>query len=257
MRYTNPYTKALGFQKAWFFMDDDVQRILVNNVSSSTSAPIFSILDQKRRSSSVMLANSATGALYTASSNSTQPVYALWHANVGYTVNPSSPLFFQVGKKTGSWQAIGTSTQPPYTVDMFSAWIQHQNTNVSVAYTAFPGVDAATFAAKRAAASRYRTLRNDGEVSAVSDDARNTSMAVFWSTSGGSVQVSSALTITASANSVLIYRQAEGTITVADPSQTISSLNITLNRSGVNKTITFVLPGGPGGMAGSSVTKSF
>jgi hypothetical protein len=56
---------------------------------------------------------------------------------------------------------------------------------------------------------------------------------------------------------VLIYRQAEGTITVADPSQTISSLNITLNRSGVNKTITFVLPGGPGGMAGSSVTKSF
>jgi hypothetical protein len=265
MRYTNPSTKNFEFQKAWFFLDDNVQHILISSVSSKNSAPVLSILDQKRRSGPVMLSTSPTGALSEATSNSTKPVHALWNANVGYvfdrTFNSTEPsVFFQTGNRTGSWQSIGTSTQPPSTVDIFSAWIQHKQiidkvTRSTAGYTVFPGVDAAGFESKRAS-TKLRTLRNEGHVSAVADDVHKTFMAVFWDAAGGSVQLSNETSIVASAASVLIYREVEGTITVADPSQSITTMTVKIIRSGAEKTITFTLPSGPGGTAGSSVTKS-
>ena len=48
MRYTNPYTGTLQFQKAWFFLDGDVQHVMVSSINSSTSNPVVSVLDQKR-----------------------------------------------------------------------------------------------------------------------------------------------------------------------------------------------------------------
>jgi hypothetical protein len=260
MRYTNPYTKAFRFQKAWFFLDNDIQRVFVNNVTSTTSAPIISVLDQKRHNGAVLLATTQGGTLTAATSNSTQPVWSLWHDNVGYTFDQTgmaSPIFFQVGQKTGSWAAIGTSTQPPTTVDLFAAWIQHRNASTAVSYTAFPGVDSSTFASKSAsAASKIRTLRNDVHVSAVTDDVHNTTMAVFWDATGGSVQLSSGVSLSVNANSAIIYKAGVGSITVADPSQTVTSLIVTLSSSAQNRTLTFALPVGPGGTAGSSVTRS-
>jgi hypothetical protein len=262
MRYTNPNTKAFGFQKAWFFLDNDVQHVLVNSITSTTSAPIFSVLDQKRHNGNVMLATTRNGTLAVVTSNSTQPVWSLWHDNVGYTFDQTtmdSQAFFKTGSVTGNWSSIGTSTHPPTTVDLFSAWIQHRNASVPVSYTVFPGVDSATFASKsKSVAGALRTLRNDGHVSAVTDSAHSTTMTVFWDATGGTLQLSpSNATLSASANSVVVYNAGTNSVTVSDPSQTVSSLNITLSSNGQNRSLMFALPAGPGGNAGSSVTLSF
>jgi hypothetical protein len=75
MRYQNPVTKAFTFQKAWFFLDNDVQHVLVNNITSKTSAPIISVLDQKRHNSVVLLATTRNGTLTPADHNTTEPVW--------------------------------------------------------------------------------------------------------------------------------------------------------------------------------------
>jgi len=47
MRYYNPFTHSLKWQKAWFFLENDIQFVMVNNLSSNNSAPLYSVLDQR------------------------------------------------------------------------------------------------------------------------------------------------------------------------------------------------------------------
>ena len=50
MSYTNPITHAMSWQKTWFFLDNDVQYVMLNGVTSTSDAPVFSVLDQRRLS---------------------------------------------------------------------------------------------------------------------------------------------------------------------------------------------------------------
>jgi hypothetical protein len=257
MRYTNPMTKAFSFNKAWFFLDGDVQRVMAANISSATNASVFSILDQKRHSGPVMIAGLANDTLHPVTANSTNPISALWHANVGYTIDTPLPVFFAAGARTGAWSAIGTSTAPPETVDLFSAWLVHRNLSTPAAYTAFPGLTADAFDAKRrAVTTSVHTVRNDAHAMAVWDDRHSTGMAVFWDAAGGSVQFPDGTTLVASAHAVVIFQPSAGNLTVADPSQSLQSISISVVSAQTNATYTFVLPTGPGGLAGSSVTRS-
>ncbi|KAG5716027.1 Chondroitinase-AC, partial [Termitomyces sp. T112] len=120
MRYETPTTKTLNWRKTWFFLEDDVQFVMVAKITSSTSAPVFSVLDQRRRSGDVFVNGVTVG-----SGNFTSAL-SLWHGGVGYTFNTSNPstsLSLQLGNRTGSWESIGTATDPPTTVDLFAAWL--------------------------------------------------------------------------------------------------------------------------------------
>ncbi|KAJ6552996.1 galactose mutarotase-like domain-containing protein [Mycena capillaripes] len=59
MRYTNPLTKSFHFQKSWFFLDEDVQVVLVSNISSASNASVISVLDQKLHDGQVMVDGNA------------------------------------------------------------------------------------------------------------------------------------------------------------------------------------------------------
>ena len=48
MRYTNPITGGITFQKAWFFLDDDIQVVMLSDVALNSSSPVISVLDQKK-----------------------------------------------------------------------------------------------------------------------------------------------------------------------------------------------------------------
>jgi hypothetical protein len=262
MRYTNPYTKSLKWQKAWFFLDDDIQRVMISNISSTTNAPVYTVLDQKKHAGDVFI----DGTRSTEALSTTCDTQSLWHDDVGYTFEDST-VTVRVGEKTGAWSAIGTSPQPKETVDLFAAWIEHDNLTESMSYTAYPAVDFATFQLK-SAGSKVRTVRNDAQVSAAWDDRHHLGMAVFWEEGGGSVTIDKAhamsstgsLTITTSANAVVIYDANSGNVTIADPGQSLTALQVdfALNKGGTwdNQTLQFTLPAGPGGMGGSSVTKT-
>ncbi|OCH96195.1 galactose mutarotase-like protein [Obba rivulosa] len=271
MRYTNPYTKALRWQKVWFFLEGDVQHVMVPSYSSSSDAPIFSVLDQKRRRGDVLV----NGIRLQESTNITG-AHTLWHDRVGYLFSSHSAglpyqLSVRMGNRTGSWSSIGTSTAGDATVDLFAAWINHGSAPSPdpLSYTVFPSTGYAKFE-RKSLATRLKTVRNDDDTSAVYDEVHRIFMAVFWNPEGGSVQFSPSpydaqIVITASGNVAVIYRRDEGILTIADPSQTLENvqLGITIVTRAIGgldnleevvdvKELLVQLP--TGGLAGSSVS---
>ncbi|KZP31301.1 polysaccharide lyase family 8 protein [Athelia psychrophila] len=267
MRYTNPYTGSLSWQKAWFFLENDVQLVMIAGLQSATNAPVYSVLDQKRHAGDVYV----DGSKVHGSSNFTS-ANLLWHGGVGYALHPSplgTPgLSVETGAKFGNWKTIGISAQPNITVDLFAAYLTHSSPE-PVAYSVFPATASHGAFQDKQNQTQIRTVRNDAEVSAIMDDDHSTAMVVFWDASGGSVTIpgqsmlDAPVTITADGNSAIIYNYNTGNITVSDPSQTLTKLQVALQVGLVGKkpphwgwgfanSFTFNLP--TSGSAGSSVS---
>ncbi|EGN94539.1 polysaccharide lyase family 8 protein [Serpula lacrymans var. lacrymans S7.3] len=262
MRYTNPVTRALSWQKAWFFLDDDVQHVMISHISSTSAAPVYSVLDQKRLNGGVFV-----DGVGTYGGNFSNPS-SMWHGSVGYVFQPSNGSFslsVETGYRTGNWSSIGTSTQPPATVDLFAAWIDHQNISTPISYTAFPSTDFGTFVLKSNQA-QIKDIANDQNVSALFDATHNTAMIVFWNPAGGAVSFDfdgafASLHVTSHSNAVVVYRLNSGNVTVSDPSQTLTQLVVNMSLGNgtkpkgwgndSSKSLSFTLP--TNGLAGSSV----
>lgn len=265
MRYETPTTKTLNWRKTWFFLEDDVQFVMVAKLTSISSAPVFSVLDQRRHSGDVFVDG------IVASSGNFTSVASLWHGGVGYSFNASNPstsLSLQLGARTGSWQAIGTSPQPPSTVDLFAAWLNHTDLTSSMSYAIYPATTLASFQQK-SQASKIQSIRNDGSISALLDITHHTAMVIYWDDVGGSVDVPSMtgiapVTITSTGNAAVIVRTDTWVVTVSDPTQTLTllTLNFTFGPGPTPpiwgpsrfKAWTVNLP--TGGIAGSSVSQS-
>lgn len=231
MKFTNPITKALSWQKAWFFLVEDTQHVMIPTIASSSNASVVSVLDQKRHNGEVFI----NGEPLRHRTNFTNP-FSLWHDNVGYyfeqTCAPET-LSVEVGPKSGDWAAIGISTQGVETVDLFAAWVDHGTTNSSVplSYSVFPAVSQEGFA-RKVLERPLQVIRNDADVSAIYDPVHRVAMFVFWDTPGTPTTFSpspfeASITVSSSANSAVIYRIDSQNVTVSDPSQTLTTLDVT------------------------------
>ena len=237
MRYTNPLTRALSWQKAWFFLSDDVQHVMVNSIhanetaNASSSAPIFSVLDQRKHVSHIFVDDVPV------SSGNFSGAHTLWHGDVGYAFptglqqrdvlcedTPPVSLTVNVGERTGNWSSLGISTQPPPTIDLFSAWLAHAPTSDSASYTMFPAVTYPQFLWK-SQQTKIIEIRNDGNISAVVDPSHKTAMVVFWAEDGGSVTIPSTIQgiapviVSSNRGLLVILEETTWTLTVSDPSQ--------------------------------------
>jgi len=273
MRYTNPVTRNITFQKAWFFLDDDVQVVMLSDVASNSSSPTISVLDQKkhvgsyyvdgnevkpsyakrddvaRHSTSHGLGNghhirqTTFTALPTVNVTRHPAIQTLWHANVGYSFDLGSPVSvsIQTGNKTGNWSTLGISTQPPSNVDMFAAWIEQTKEQTSFFYKIFPAIDQTGFQRKASLyKSRHRVLVNDKTASVILDTQDDTAFVVFWATGGGSVTVPGSsgfadVIVSSDINSAIIYHRSTGSVVVSDPSQTATNLALDLEVGDVGK----------------------
>ncbi|KZT30416.1 polysaccharide lyase family 8 protein [Neolentinus lepideus HHB14362 ss-1] len=269
MRYTNPYTGDLNWQKAWFFLDGGVQQVMINDIKATNDAPVYSVLDQRKHNSEVWvngaLISSGQGGNFT-------DARSIWHGNVGYAFDEGAQgvqLSVRTGNKTGDWSTIGTSKQPPETVDLFAAWVEHVSLETPLSYAVYPATDLATFQYK-SLVSCVQTIRNDANVSAVYDPTHKTAMFVFWNAEGGSVQFAPSIwetpmTVSVDGNSAAIYDMRTGTVTISDPSQTLSSLQVNVSAGhgaiapagwkwGETRQLSFNLPSG--GLAGGSLSQT-
>ena len=86
MRYQNPLTKSLSWQKTWFFLSNDVQHVMITTVTSATQAPVFSVLDQRRHDGDIVVDGTTVG------SGNYSNASSLWHGGVGYTFNPQGSV---------------------------------------------------------------------------------------------------------------------------------------------------------------------
>lgn len=229
MRYTNPLTKSLSWQKAWFLLDGGVQHIMINSINSLTDAPVFSVLDQRRHISDIIVdGNTVTSGNFT---NAT----SLWHGNIGYTFSPDSPIELNIdsGNRTGNWSTIGISTQPAPTVDFFKAWISHPDLSTPVSYSTFLAVDQADFA-DQANEREIIDIRNDKDVSAILDVDSGIAMFVFWNSEGGNVTVPSLcdsvapVSVATDRGLLVILDLDSWNMTVSDPTQAASVAQVNL-----------------------------
>ncbi|KAI1797852.1 polysaccharide lyase family 8 protein [Ganoderma leucocontextum] len=267
MRFENPLTKSLNFRKSWFFLEEDIQIVLIADISSTSTAPVLSVLDQRKTSGDVLVNGSTvTGGNF---SNPT----TLWHGGVGYKFNSSDPatLSVNVANKTGDWSAIGSSSQPPVDVDMFTAFLIHEDISVDISYLVFPGTTVETFETK-ISETEVEVIQNDDSISVVLDVVHVTVLAVFWETNGGEFTIpplasgGAPIRVQASGSSNVILHMDTWTVTVADPTQLLTAITLTLTvdlevgtaptgwGSSATKTMQFALPSG--GLAGSSLTQS-
>lgn len=266
MRFTNPLTKSLSWQKTWFFIEDDVHHVMVSRILSASDAQIFSVLDQRRHTGEVILDNVEAQTLENAQVNS-----SLWHGNVGYSfdqLGSGDKVLVRVEKRSGNWSTIGTSNQPPTSAVVFTTLIEHRNHSALVSYTVFPGTTPETFERKRSQL-RLRTIENSENISAIFDEQHNAIYVTFWDPSGGTVTCNSSsfapITITASGNIALMYKLETGNITVADPSQHLVAVSVVMilglgnnpPKWGVEKMKTFQFALPSDGLAGSSVSQTF
>lgn len=265
MQYTNPVTASFTFQKAWFFLDDDIQIVMLSDVASNSSYPTISVLDQKKHVGPYYVDDSEVGppakrdgiakhsnlhglghrhhvrqatlaALPTVNVTRHPDIQSLWHANVGYSfdLGSSVTVSVQTGNKTGNWSTLGISTQPPSNVDMFAAWIEQPTEQTSFAYKIFPATDRTGFQRKVLRhRSRHQILVNDNTTSAILDARDDTAFIVFWAADGGSVTVPGSrgftdVTVSSDINSAIIYHRSTGEVIVSDPSQTAATLVLDL-----------------------------
>jgi len=248
MRYTNPMNGKLKWQKAWFFLDSGVIHVMVNILASTSGAPVHSVLEQKRLSGKTYI-----NGVIDAGAGEYNNLQTIWHNGVLWSFPGSTSLFLRKGQRTGAWSDIGTSPQPPTTVNMWAAWLQHKNINTPVEYTVFPNVEPENIANKRNT-TPIRTLVNNKDYSAIWDTAGRRIMLVFWKSTGGSVVVPTAqtghapLTISTTIAMTLIVHLNSGMIVSSDPSQT--------QTSGTTLTFAFGSSGSlPGWWSGSNRTK--
>ena len=263
MRYTNPNTRAIQWQKAWFFLENDVQHVMINVLSSTSNAPVYTILDQKRRSGQTL----ADGNPIFASGNY-PGVKQLWHANVGYSLansTASTTLNLRMGSRQGDWSKIGTSTQPPIEVDLWAGWLQHTNKTQPAAYTMYPGVSYADFQTK-ASQQKIQTLANNRTITALFDQSTSTAMIVFWSSGSSSLTMTTSpaqasIRVATTAGVVVMFSTQTGAVQVADPSQSLTTVTLSFNLGAgqkppfwtgnqTTKSLTFQLP--RGAVAGNS-----
>ncbi|CAL1695908.1 unnamed protein product [Somion occarium] len=262
MQYQNPVTQSLSWKKAWFFFENDVHHVTVADISSKTQSPVFSVLDQRKHNGDVLVNGQAQGT------GNYSNITSLWHAGVGYTFNTATDpisLSLNLGPRTGQWSSIGISNQPPATVDLFAAWLHHEDLSKSISYTVFPAVTLSSFQSK-ASSTTVQTLQNDKSVTATLSG--SVAMIVFWNSGGGQIDVPSleggAITTSSSSSAVVIIRLDTWDITVAHPSQTLTTVTLNFSvKSGStpsrwgssnSKDMTFNLP--TGGTAGDSVTRN-
>jgi hypothetical protein len=263
MRYTNPLTKSLHFQKTWFFLDGDVRHVMLSNISSDSGASIRSVLDQRRAKGPVLVDGSESG------SSKYSNFQTLWHGKVGYKFSSGNvSLSIELAQKTGDWTKIGTSGRPPVNINMFTAYLEHESLASPFSYTVFPRTDADTFANK-SANLHLQTVTNDAHISAIYDEDHIIFMATFWDVSGGSVTFSPdpsclPITIQVDGNAAVIYKLKTGEVAVSDPSQSLPTIRITIStgssgtlyplwRGPRTQTLEFGVP--QDGLAGSSVTQ--
>ncbi|KAF8528209.1 polysaccharide lyase family 8 protein [Hysterangium stoloniferum] len=267
MRYTNPITRSFSFQKAWFFFPKDIQHISILILNSNSDAPVFSILDQRKRRGTVYIDSIPYfESLSSIEGNFTRP-HSLFHDHTGYVFSPEVPILsISAGFRTGSWASLGISAQPNETVDLFAAWLPHDPDDLShpFSYTVFPARDGPTQFFEEAFANPINTFSETVDITAAQDMRHGIVIIVFWNDEGGAVDVPASwnstmrLRLESDSALVLMLDKSSWSVTVSDPTQLLIEATITVEVKDEDpllewSTILDVQFPKNNGMAGSSV----
>ncbi|KAF1802642.1 polysaccharide lyase family 8 protein [Mucor lusitanicus] len=248
MDYVNPQNGNLAFKKTVFFFPSGYAVQVGPVTSKNTAAPLVTVLDQRRRNGDIYVSGSLknTDTTYATSKSS-----SIWHDRIGYYFPTSENLYVNSRPKASNWSAIGIS-EGTETQQLWTSYIKHTSTNTTGLLTQYivqPDVSASTFNANVAGGNMPIALAfnaDSPQVNAAYSAADKSIAAAFW-TAGTYATPWNSVTMTVDNPCIFTFRETKaGTyrLTVADPTQSLVSVKLTIKIGSVSKSTTVTLPTG-------------
>lgn len=237
-------------RKAWFFFDNEVV-CLGADVKSTAAQAINTTVNQCLLSGDVtVFANGAQSTLSTGAHSFNNTLKWVSHNGIGYYFPNGGNLQLSNQAQSGTWQSINTGgTTTTQTMNVFKLWFDHGTapTGGSYAYYVVPGQNMATYDT-----TQVRIQSNSANVQAVRHMGLNIRQIVFYA---AGTFTSDSVTITVDRACALMLKNVGSTsvaVSVADPAQLSSPVNIYLTLPNIPQTrhLTANLPSGV--LAGST-----
>ncbi len=274
MNYTNPATESLRWLKSYFFFPNAyVVQFGGDVISASPTSPIYTTLDQRQLSGPVYI----DGVLMTETRVNTI-ARRVWHDRVGYEFVREVNLTVDTSEHQADWPAIGISLGNE-THSIFVAYITHTNEAGSedrFDYIAYIDVDVDMFNnnVKEFSSVRLVSGQNSdgfrmqanvrgatfGEANDPSSD-RYISLA-FLSAGEFLTQQPDITAVVTDAPVVIQFQRVINNdygwiLAVADPSQTLSTVQISVTLSNASDPVVFSIDLPSGNYAGSASMVEF
>ena len=274
MDYLDPQDQSLAYRKTWFFINDTIIVSVINATSTnnSISNPIVTVLNQRLATDDPILVNN------TEVSSGEYSAKTLFNGGNGYLAfQDAFQLTVTSWAQTGYWLDICNISEPGLqnkdTQNIFTAYLTHES---SISYAIYPATEAGIVQQE----SECPSIQPLNSTSVTGASGNGYIALAFWPNASLSTTVSVAesgwnrigdFEISASDPSLLLISNENGSlnVSVADPTQNVSSIEITFLASegnlscaeaqgchgggAGNLTLTYDLP--LGGSGGQTVTK--
>jgi len=172
---------SLSVKKGWFFFDDTIV-FLTSDIRSGSPYVVETVVDHRPVLSTAPLV--LDGVARTANPLSASLSNVRWAAaeGIGYYFFDGAPLRVKRETRTGSWSALGGSSESRTVSNpMLTMWIDHGTmpVNATAAYAVVPNIDAPSMS-RWAATNPLSILANNENVSAVRNNRDGSAGVIFW-----------------------------------------------------------------------------
>jgi hyaluronate lyase len=226
---------TLYAKKSWFMFDNEIV-CLGANITAGGPSEVDTTAEDRRLGNPITSSFTLNGTAITPtvgwSSNlpSATPSWCALSGTGGYYIPAgNSNLQAVFTQNSGSWSQINSDDGTVYTDDYFKLWYNHgvHPTNASYSYVILPNMNALSVS-NYALAPDITILTNSTFVQAVSKPSLGVEAANFWTNGPSSVDFISV----SNEASIITMESTNGiSLGVSDPTQTNTTLTVTLNRS--------------------------
>ncbi|WP_198674044.1 polysaccharide lyase family 8 super-sandwich domain-containing protein [Chitinophaga alhagiae] len=236
-------------RKAWFFFDDEVV-CLGAGISATATQPINTTVNQCLLSGAVTVSAGGSQSTVPAGTYSYNNLQWVEHNGVSYYFPAGGNVQLSTTAQSGTWKSInnGGSTTVQ-TMNVFGLWFDHgtQPAGGSYAYYVIPGQSMAAYDT-----TAVRILQNNGDMQAVRHTGLNVWQIIFYK--AGTFSKDS-VTVTVDRACAVMLKQVGSTsvqVSVADPAQSSSPVNMLLTLPNIPQTRQLAASLPSGNFAGST-----
>lgn len=236
--------RGLSGRKSWFYLDDQIL-CLGAGFKSSQEMDVITSVNQCLAQGDVTVDEGRVSPKGLTEYDGLKRAY---HDRVGYLFLEPGKVTLGIQPQSGNWKenVYKAGSPTPETKDVFSIWIDHgaKPQDAHYGYAIFPGISLDEWKTK-ASQPGVMILSNTQGLQAVRCDSLGITMAVFFQpgTLGGNRSIS------VDQPCLILFREKEKKITVADPTQKLKEVSVTIDGRATN----IALP--TGAQAGASTTQ--
>ncbi len=220
-------------RKAWFFFNKGWV-CLGAGISSETNERVSTSVNQCLLKSEVTLLRDGKLTAHNGQELRADDLQGIHHDGVGYALLETQPAVLRTAPQTGTWTSLEerSTRREPVTHDVFNLWIDHgpRPENGEYAYMLIPGVTPEVFS-EFVQNPPIRILANQSNLQAVYLEEEQTIQAAFYQ--AGSIVLDSHTTLQVEQPCLVMLKLEKDTITlsVADPTQTLKQVQLSLSGS--------------------------